>query len=52
MLVSYEKQSLHLVDARAWDKARLRVSRPSDRVLSSRPANVFLSSALFDLLLR
>ena len=52
MLVSYEKQTLHLVDPRAWDMARLRVSRPSDRVLSSRPANVFLSSALFDLLLK
>ena len=52
LLVSYEKQTLHLVDPRAWDMARLRVSRPNDRVLSSRPANVLLSSALFDLLLR
>ena len=50
------KSKVYLVDARACDKARLRVSRPSDRVLSSRPAikclPQFLSSALFDLLLR
>ena len=31
------KKENHLVDPRAWDMARLLVSLPNERVLSSRP---------------